>query len=101
MCVVMCLFLLFHIPMGGTDGEKRLRKNSSPAMSDGQTDRWTNRQIDRLPELSASLSLPQQRYLLHCFWTFSLSAQWNTKMNRPGKERDSRDTVELRKMEEV
>ena len=35
------------------------------------------------PELSASLKRPQHKYLLHCFCTFSFSAQWNTKMNRP------------------
>lgn len=47
-----------------------------------ETDRETDRQV---PELSDSLNRPQQRYLLHCFWTFSFKAQWKIKMNRPAE----------------
>lgn len=36
-----------------------------------------------LPELSASRNLPQQRWRLHCFWTFSFIAQWKMNINKP------------------
>lgn len=41
------------------------------------------RQTDGIPELSDSLNRPQQRYLFHCFCTFSFRAQWKINMKRP------------------
>lgn len=38
-----------------------------------------------LPEFSDRRKRPQQRYLLHCFCTFSFRAQWKKKMKRPGE----------------
>lgn len=58
-----------------------------------QTDRETDRQV---PELSDSLNRPQQKYLLHCFWTFSFSAQWKMNMNRPGAGKQEGERSEIR-----
>lgn len=57
---------------------------------DKQPERKTDRQV---PELSDSLKRPQQRYLLHCFWTFSFKAQWKINMNRPAERKKISFTV--------
>ena len=46
---------------------------------------WEKESEHVWPEFSASLILPQHRYILHCLLTFSFTAQWNTNIKKPAK----------------
>lgn len=50
-----------------------------------------------VPEYSSSRKRPKQRWILHCFLTFSFIRQWKRKMKSPGIETKVRCSRELRK----
>lgn len=59
-----------------------LKGNLSVRLGEGTLNQEANQSP---PEFSASLILPQHRYVLHCRLTLSFTAQWNTNMKKPTK----------------
>lgn len=88
--LIKCLFSLFLLLWWESGRRPADRSDRTPV---GRRRRsallfstWSTRDKqteEQIPELSDSLNRPQQRYLLHCFWTFSFMAQWKINMNRP------------------